>query len=131
MKNILKNFFGGNMLTKLLLALTLILLGMSVFNYQTVKIKNAQIETMALENLGARERVTALEKQISALERQVKISDEAAVALAEKVKSIDKQKNKYSDKIKELEKDDETKNLLSTRLPDDLKRLLDESIQTN
>lgn len=119
------------MLTKLLLALTLILLGMSVFNYQTVKIKNAQIEAMTLENLGARERVTALEKQIGALERQVKISDEAAVALAEKVKSIDKQKNKYSDKIKELEKDDETKNLLSTRLPDDLKRLLDESIQTN
>lgn len=131
MKNILKNFFGGNMLTKLLLALTLILLGMSVFNYQTVKIKNAQIETMTLENLGARERVVALEKQISALERQVKISDEAAVALAEKVKSIDKQKNKYSDKIKELEKDDKTKNMLDTKLPDDLRRLLDESLQTN
>lgn len=131
MKNILKNFFGGNMLTKLLLALTLILLGMSVFNYQTVKIKNAQIETMTLENLGARERVVALEKQISALERQVKISDEAAVALAEKVKSIDKQKNKYSDKIKELEKDDKTKNILDTKLPDDLRRLLDESLQTN
>ena len=131
MKNILKNFFGGNMLTKLLLALTLVLLGMSVFNYQTVKIKDAQIETVTLENLWVRERVAALEKQIGALERQVKISDEAAVALAEKVKSIDKQKNKYSDKIKELEKDDETKNLLSTRLPDDLKRLLDESIQTD
>lgn len=86
---------------------------------------------MTLENLGARERVVALEKQISALERQVKISDEAAVALSEKVKSIDKQKKRYSDKIKELEKDDETKNILDTKLPDDLRRLLDESLQTN
>lgn len=86
---------------------------------------------MTLENLGARERVTALEKQVGILDRKLKLSDEAAAQLTIKLKSIDTKGKKYSDKIKELEENDETKNLLDTRLPDDLKRLLDESIQTN
>lgn len=86
---------------------------------------------MTIENVGARERVAALEKQLSLMERQVKLSNESQLSLSNKVKQIELQKNKYSDKIKELEQDDNTKNLLDTRLPDDLKRLLDESIQTN
>lgn len=86
---------------------------------------------MTIENLGARERVAALEKQLSLMERQAKLANESQLSLSNKVKKIESQKNKYSDKIKELEQDDNTKNLLDTRLPDDLKRLLDESIQTN
>ena len=96
-----------------------------------MKIKNVEIEKMALENQGARERVEALEKQVGILDRKLKLSDEAAAKLSIKLKSIDNKGKKYSDKIKELEQNDETKNLLDTRLPDDLKRLLDESIQTN
>ena len=96
-----------------------------------MKIKNAEIEKMALENRGARERVTALEKHVGILDLKLKLSDEAAAQLSIKLKSIDTKGKKYSDKIKELEENDETKNLLGTRLPDDLKRLLDESIQTN
>ena len=96
-----------------------------------MKIKNAEIEKMALENRGARERVEALEKQVGILDRKLKLSDEATAQLSIKLKSIDTKGKKYSDKIKELEENDETKNLLDTRLPDDLKRLLDESIQTN
>ena len=86
---------------------------------------------MTIENLGARERVAALEKQIGLMEKQVKLSNASRVSLSNKVKQIESQNNKYSDKIKEIEKDDKTKNLLDTRLPDDLKRLLDESIQTD
>lgn len=96
-----------------------------------MKIKNAEIEKMALENRGARERVEALEKQVGILDRKIRLSDEATAQLSIKLKSIDTKGKKYSDKIKELEQNDETKNLLDTRLPDDLKRLLDESIQTN
>lgn len=96
-----------------------------------MKIKNAEIEKMALENRGARERVEALEKQVGILDLKLKLSDEATAQLSIKLKSIDTKGKKYSDKIKELEENDETKNLLDTRLPDDLKRLLDESIQTN
>lgn len=96
-----------------------------------MKIKNAEIEKMALENKGARERVEALEKQVGILDRKIRLSDEATAQLSIKLKSIDTKGKKYSDKIKELEQNDETKNLLDTRLPDDLKRLLDESIQTN
>lgn len=94
-----------------------------------MKLKNAQLEVMTIENLGARERVAALEKQIGLMEKQVKLSNASRISLSNKVKQIESQKNKYSDKIKEIEKDDKTKNLLDTRLPDDLKRLLDESIQ--
>ena len=90
-----------------------------------------EIEKMTLENREARERVTALEKQVGILDLKLKLSDEAAEQLSIKLKSIDTKGKKYSDKIKELEENDETKNLLDTRLPDDLKRLLDESIQTN
>lgn len=90
-----------------------------------------EIEKMALENRGARERVEALEKQVGILDRKLKLSDEATAQLSIKLKSIDTKGKKYSDKIKELEENDETKNLLDTRIPDDLKRLLDESIQTN
>ena len=126
----LKELLHRGLLTKILLAATLILLAMTVFNYQTVKLKNAQLEVMTIENLGARERV-ALEKQIGLMEKQVKLSNASRVSLSNKVKQIESQKNKYSDKIKEIEKDDKTKNLLDTRLPDDLKRLLDESIQTD
>ena len=90
-----------------------------------------EIEKMALENRVARERVTALEKQVGILDLKLKLSDEATAQLSIKLKSIDTKGKKYSDKIKELEENDETKNLLDTRLPDDLKRLLDESIQTN
>ena len=86
---------------------------------------------MTIENLGARERVAALEKQVGLMEKQVKLSNASRVSLSNKVKQIESQKNKYSDKIKEIEKDDKTKNLLDTRLPDDLRRLLDESIQTD
>lgn len=86
---------------------------------------------MTIENLGARERVAALEKQLGLMEKQAKLSNASQASLSNKVKQIESQKNKYSDKIKEIEKDDKTKNLLDTRLPDDLRRLLDESIQTN
>ena len=86
---------------------------------------------MTIENLGARERVAALEKQVGLMEKQVKLSNASRASLSNKVKQIESQKNKYSDKIKEIEKDDKTKNLLDTRLPDDLRRLLDESIQTD
>lgn len=96
-----------------------------------MKLKNAQIDIMTIENIGARERVAALEKQLSLMERQVKLSNESQLSLSNKVKRIESQKNKYSDKIKEIEKDEKTKNLLDARLPDDLKRLLDESIQTD
>ena len=96
-----------------------------------MKLKNAQIDIMTIENVGARERVAALEKQLSLMERQVKLSNESQLSLSNRVKQIELQKNKYSDKIKELEQDDNAKNLLDTRLPDDLKRLLNESIQTN
>ena len=96
-----------------------------------MKIKNAEIEKMALENKGSRERVEALEKQVGMLDLKIRLSDEATAQLSIKLKSIDNKGKKYSDKIKELEQNDETKNLLDTRLPDDLKRLLDESIQTN
>lgn len=86
---------------------------------------------MRAENTGIKQRVESLESQLSLMELQAKASNESQISLSNKISKIESQKDSYSNKAKELEKDEKTKNLLDTRLPDDLKRLLDEAIQTD
>lgn len=56
--------------------------------------------------------------------------NEANVKLSEKVKSLDGKKKKYTEAVKEIESDAQTKELLDTKLTDDLKRLLDSAIDS-
>lgn len=85
---------------------------------------------MTVENIGSRERVVALEKQLDLLERQKELSDEASVKLSEKLKTLENKKKNYTQGIKELDKNVKTKDLLDTRLPDDLRRLLNDAINS-
>lgn len=67
---------------------------------------------------------------IATLRKQMEAVDEANKELSTQVKSLDSKKKKYSEQVKEIESDAQTKELLDTRLTDDLKRLLDSAINT-
>lgn len=71
-----------------------------------------------------------LDKSLAIVQTQVKAADEAYKALNIKLSSLDKNKSNYTKEVKEIrDANENTRKLLDTRLPDDLKRLLNEAVQ--
>lgn len=117
-----------NILTKVLLALTLILGAVTLYNGKEIELKTAEISKLQQEQEAANLQITSLSKDIKDAVFRIKEADASFKRLSDKLKELDGKKSAYPEKIKELkDANEETKNLLDTRLTNDLRRLLNEA----
>lgn len=117
-----------NILTKVLLALTLILGAVTLYNGKEIELKTAEISKLQQEQEAANLKITSLNKDIKDAVFRIKEADASFKRLSDKLEKLDNKKSVYPEKIKELkDANEETKNLLDTRLTNDLRRLLNEA----
>lgn len=118
-----------NILTKILLALCLVLLALNVYNSKSLEGKTKEIASLSEKQIETQKKVDSLNKQIGIVSDSIKQADASWESLNKKIQSLEKNKKNYTEKVQEIKNEnDEVKAFLDTRIPNDLKRLLDESI---
>lgn len=76
-------------------------------------------------------KVDRLNDQLEIVSKATKEADASWLRLEDKIKNLEKNKKIYPEKVQGLKNENaEIKALLDTRLPDDLKRLLNESVKS-
>ena len=110
--------------------MSLILIGLMLYNQKLLEIKEKDLSLVKLEQKQSNERVENLNKQILILQKQIREADVAQKQLDVKISELDKKKSSYDKEVKEIkDANEKTRNLLNTKLPDDFKRLLNDSIK--
>lgn len=129
--NIWKSVLSPNILTKILFATTLALVAITLYHNQVIERKNLELKNVELINKQVNDKLLELQADVEILQRTTEAANTTTKELNAKVSELEKKKSNYTDKVKELgNKDENVKNFLDTKLPDDLKRLLNESIPT-
>lgn len=127
--NILK-LFTQEALTKVLLVVVLLLGTMTFYNHHKLKLEQARLEKVVSEYESQKREIDKLNKSIETLHKHSEAVDTATRNINTKINELEKKNKSYNTKVEELgRKDDDVKKVLDTKLPDDLKRLLDESIK--
>lgn len=128
MKSILEIFTQGTLI-KILLMVCIVLAGVTVYHHQLLELKDVRIEKLEMANEVSQQKIADLSEQVGYLRKHSEEADKATRQLREKLITLDNKKTDYSEKVKELgNTNDKVKTILDTKLPDDLKRLLNESI---
>ena len=134
MNNILsiwKSVWSPNILTKILFVTTLALVAITLYHSQVIEKKNLELKNVELINEQVNDKLLELQADVEFLQKTTEAANTTTKELNAKVSELEKKKSNYTDKVKELgNKDENVKNFLDTKLPDDLKRLLNESIPT-
>lgn len=100
-----------------------------LYNQKSIEIKEKDLEILKLESQRDRENVDRLNKQIITLQKSLKEADVAQKQLDARISELDKNKISYDKELKEIKNANEnTRNLLNTKLPDDFKRLLNDAV---
>lgn len=121
-----------NILPKVLLALCLILLAMNLYNSKTLDQKNTEIAALTEKQDQTEKKVERINEQLEIVTRATKEADASWLRLEDKIKTLEKNKKIYPEKVQEIKNENaEIKALFDTRLPDNLKRLLHQSVQIN
>lgn len=106
------------------------MLGVTVYNHQTINQKNSEILVLQKEQGQLDKRIKDLNETLKLTQTQIKATDDAYKALSVRLGNLDQNKSNYTNKVKEIrDENEDTRRLLDTRLPDDLKRLLNEAVQ--
>lgn len=101
-----------------------------MYNHRTLETKNRQIEEMQTEQDELNTRVKNLSKAVLLAQTQIRATEDSHKALSARIAQLDKNKSNYTKEVKEIrDANEDTRKLLDTRLPDDLKRLLNEAVQ--
>ena len=117
-----------DILVKVLLVVSLIMLGMTVFNHQRLEKKDAQITALTQSQDAAKAEIDRLKGQVGTVNDRLAAADAAQKRLQKSIDSLDKVKNLYPKRVKEIKDANvETKNLLDTVLPAGFRSLLNES----
>ena len=132
MNNILsiwKSVWSPNILTKILFTTTLALVAITLYHSQVIEKKTLELKNVELINRQVNDKLLELQADVEFLQKTTEAANTTTKELNTKVSELEKKKSNYTDKVKELgNKDENVKNFLDTKLPDDLKRLLNESI---
>lgn len=113
----------------MLLAATLILLALQVYNKKTIDLKNVEIVAIKQEQQTTQERLEKVSGQLSHLSLQIELANNSYTALKVKLDAIDKDKIKYTEEVRKIrDASESTKEFLDRKLPDDLKRVLNDAI---
>ena len=118
-----------NTLVQVLLVVTLVLLGMIVYNNKVIDAKNQEIAAINQKQKNTQEKLERISVQLNALGKQIETANKSYLALTNKIEVLDKKKINYTEevrKVKDANKD--AKEFLDRKLPDDVKRLLNDAI---
>ena len=118
-----------NISVTVLLAISLILLGLIVYNNKVIESKNNQIAAVEQKQKNTEEKFDRVSIQLDTLISQVEVADKSYKELSVQLASIDKKKNNYTKELKEIrDADEDTRKFLDRSLPTDVKRLLNDAI---
>ena len=118
-----------NISVTVLLAISLILLGLIVYNNKVIESKNNQIAAVEQKQKNTEEKFDRVSIQLDTLISQVEVADKSYKELSVQLASIDKKKNNYTKELKEIrDADEDTRKFLDRSLPTDVKRMLNDAI---
>lgn len=118
-----------NIFQRVLLAAVLILLGLTVYNNKVIEAKNSEVIAIQEKQKNTQESLDRISKQLSSLTDQIELANQSYKDLTKKLEVIDKKKNNYTEEVRKIKDASEgTKQFLDTKLPADVKRLLDDAI---
>ena len=118
-----------NIFVSVLLAISLILLGLIVYNNKVIESKNNQIAAVEQKQKNTEEKFDRVSTQLDTLISQVEIANKSYKELSIQLANIDKKKNNYTKELKEIrDADEDTRKFLDRSLPADVKRLLNDAI---
>ena len=124
------NLFTKYALMKALVILTMILAGVAIYHNTKLEAKVAELALEQAKNKVQEEKIAKLSETVEYLNTFTSQTNASTKTLSLRVAELEKSKVTFTQKIVEMKgRDDELKELLDTKLPDDLKRLLDESIR--
>lgn len=113
----------------MLLAVVLILLGLTVYNNKVIESKNKEIVAIQEKQKSTQEALDRISMQLSSLTDQIELANQSYNNLTKKLDVIDKKKNNYTEEVRKIKDASEgTKQFLDTKLPADVKRLLNDAI---
>ena len=118
-----------NIFVKVLVAVTLILLALTVYNNKVIEVKSKEVAAIQEKQKATLEKLNNISKQLDSLNVQVEEANKSYKALTARIETIDNKKNTYIEevrKVKDANKD--AKEFLDRKLPDDVKRLLNDAI---
>ena len=118
-----------NIFQRVLLAVVLILLGLTVYNNKVIESKNKEIVAIQEKQKNTQEALDRISVQLSSLIDQIELANQSYNNLTKKLDVIDKKKNNYTEEVRKIKDASEgTKQFLDTKLPADVKRLLNDAI---
>ena len=113
----------------MLLAVVLILLGLTVYNNKVIEAKNKEVVAIQEKQKNTQEALERISVQLSSLTDQIEVANQSYKDLTKKLDVIDKKKNNYTEEVRKIKDASEgTKQFLDTKLPADVKRLLNDAI---
>ena len=119
----------NNIFVTVLLAISLILLGLIVYNNKVIESKNNQIVAIEEKQKNTEEKFDRVSIQLDTLISQVEVANKSYKELSVQLANIDKKKNNYTKELKEIrDADEDTRKFLDRSLPTDVKRLLNDAI---
>ena len=122
--------FTKDALTKALVILTMILAGVAIYHNSKLETKVAELALEQAKNKIQEQKIAKLSETVAYLEKHSNQVNESTRVLNMRLIELEKSRVSFTQKIVEMKgTNDEIKELLDTKLPDDLKRLLDEAIR--
>lgn len=115
------------MFPKALLLGTLVMIILNLSNHFAIQKKDSEITLLIQQQKESDAQTKRLRDSLDILEMSVSKSNHSYERLSGKLNKLQGNVNKYTEDIKKVD-NAEVQTLLNTRLPDDLRRVLDESI---
>ena len=115
------------MFPKALLLGTLVIIILNLSNHFAIQKKDSEIALLIQQQKESDAQTKRLRDSLDILEMSVSESNHSYERLSGKLNKLQGTVNKYTEDIKKVD-NAEVQTLLNTRLPDDLRRVLDESI---
>lgn len=113
----------------MLLVVTLVLLGMIVYNNKVIEAKNQEIAAINQKQKNTQEKLDRISVQLNALGKQIETANKSYLALTNKIEVLDKKKINYTEEVRKVkDANEDTKKFLDRKLPDDVKRLLNDAV---
>ena len=114
------------MFPKALLLGTLVMIILNLSNHFAIQKKDSEIALLIQQQKESNAQVKRFRDSLDILEKGVHESNNSYERLSGKLNKLQGNVNKYTEDIKKVD-NAEVQTLLNTRLPDDLRRVLDES----
>lgn len=111
------------------MAVTLILLALTVYNNKVIESKSKEVVAIQEKQKATLDKLHNISKQLDSLNIQVEAANNSYKALTARIETIDKKKNTYTEEVRKIkDANEDTKKFLDRKLPDDVKRLLNDAV---